>query len=364
MKEILTPTILLDWNKASQNLQRMLEKANLNGIALRPHMKTPQSVEVGRRMRAMGVRAITVSSLEMAEYFAEDGWDDITVAFPINVREVGKIFRLSRKIALNILVVNPESIDHLTENFPGEIGVFIKIDVGTHRTGLLPDDDASIQQCLEKIVAAPSLHFKGFLAHAGHSYRAKTKKAIMEVYKSSSAIFKSLRKKYQNAYPGLIISPGDTPTCSVAKKWPAVDELRPGNFIFYDLMQVEIGSCKLADIAVALACPVVAKHADRKEVIVYGGGIHLSKDRLEWKGKTIFGRPVLLKGTGWEMPDTTSYVRSISQEHGVIKCSATLFKKLEIGGLVGILPVHSCMMADLMNGYLTTGGEFWGKMTK
>ncbi|MEO1261515.1 MAG: alanine racemase [Bacteroidota bacterium] len=364
MKEILTPTILLDWNKASQNMQRMLDKAAQNGLTLRPHLKTAQSVEIGRRIREMGVNAITVSSLEMAEYFAEDGWDDITVAFPINVREVGKIFRLSRKVALNILIVNPESVDYLQEPFPGKVGVFIKIDVGTHRTGLDPDDDEMIHKCLEKIEAAPSLSFKGFLAHAGHSYRSRTKKAILEVHQSSLKKLNALRNKYIKQFPDLIIAPGDTPTCSVAKKWTGVDEIRPGNFIFYDLMQVEIGSCKMADIAVAMACPIVAKHADRKEIVVYGGGIHLSKDRLEWKGKTIFGRPVLLKGNGWEMPDTTSYVRMISQEHGVIKCSATLFKKLEVGGLVGILPVHSCMMADLMNGYLTTGGEFWGKMTK
>ena len=127
-------------------------------------------------------------------------------------------------------------------------------------------------------------------------------------------------------------------------------------------MQTQIGSCQLGDIAVALACPIVAKHANRQEVVIYGGGIHLSKDRMDWAGKTIFGLPVLLTLDGWEMPDGESYVCSISQEHGVVKCSGALFKKLEIGGLVGILPVHSCMTADLADGYLTTGGEFWGKM--
>lgn len=360
MKEIITPTILLDWNIASRNLQQMLDKAKANNLVLRPHFKTPQSIDIGRKCRAMGVKAITVSSLGMAEYFAADGWDDITVAFPVNAREVGKIVRLSRKIALNLLIVNAESIDGVNERFPNEVGVFIKIDVGTHRTGLAADDDKSIQLCLEKIAASHSLRFKGFLAHAGHSYRTRSKKEIMEVHRASVGVLKKLKKKYLKAYPDLIVSTGDTPTCSVAKKWTNVDELRPGNFIFYDLMQVQISSCKMSDIAVALVCPIVAKHADRKEVIVYGGGIHLSKDHLDWKGTTIFGKPVLLNGNGWEQPDKTSYVRSVSQEHGVIKCSASLFNKLEIGGLVGILPVHSCMMVDLMDGYLTTGGEFLG----
>ncbi len=354
--------MLLDWEKASNNLQRMKKKADKNGLLLRPHFKTPQSQEVGRKCRDLGIRSITVSSMSMAEYFASDGWDDITVAFPVNVREAGKIFRLSRKTKLNILVVNPETIDFLREPFPGEVGVFIKIDVGSSRTGLLPDDDATIQACIERIESAPSLRFKGFLAHAGQSYRSRSKEEIREVHQTSMTIFKGLRKKYGKKHPELLLSTGDTPTCSVASNWKGIDEIRPGNFIFYDLMQVQIGSCKMEDIAVAMACPVVAKHPERQEVIIYGGGIHLSKDRLEWDGKTIFGMPVLLHENGWELPDGKSYVRSVSQEHGILKCSPTLFKKLEIGGLVGILPVHSCMMVDLMDGYLTTSGEFWGVM--
>ena len=43
-------------------------------------------------------------------------------------------------------------------------------------------------------------------------------------------------------------------------------------------MQLELGSCGEADVAAAVACPVVAVHAVRLEVVVYGGAIHLSKE--------------------------------------------------------------------------------------
>jgi len=33
----------------------------------------------------------------------------------------------------------------------------------------------------------------------------------------------------------LKISYGDTPTCCVSENFPGVDELRPGNFIFFDM---------------------------------------------------------------------------------------------------------------------------------
>ena len=56
------------------------------------------------------------------------------------------------------------------------------------------------------------------------------------------------------------------------------DEIRPGNFAYYDVMQYHIGSCNMDNIAVAVACPVVAVHPQKNELVIYGGAIHLSKE--------------------------------------------------------------------------------------
>ncbi|RMF25997.1 MAG: hypothetical protein D6765_09585 [Bacteroidetes bacterium] len=121
-------------------------------------------------------------------------------------------------------------------------------------------------------------------------------------------------------------------------------------------MQWQIGACSFEDIAVALACPVVARHPERLEIILYGGGVHLSKDRLEHPDfGTIYGLPVLLNETGWSDPLPGCYLRSLSQEHGVLRCTPEAFEQWQIGDLVGILPVHSCMCADLMKGYRVVG---------
>jgi D-serine deaminase-like pyridoxal phosphate-dependent protein len=362
MTTITTPTVLLNWPVAQANIRRMAEKAQRNGVRLRPHFKTPQSHHTGRYFRELGVGGITVSSLSMAAYFAEDGWDDITVAFPLNVREMAAINNLAGRITLNLLAVNAEGLALLKKGLQHPVGIFIKIDVGTHRTGLLPGDAVGIDDCLREIKASPLLRFKGFLAHAGHSYQARSKAEILRIHEETTAILRQLKEKYRGRYPTLQLSTGDTPTCSIAEGWEGLDEIRPGNFTFYDLMQVQIGSCHFGDIAVALACPVVAKHPERREVIVYGGGIHLSKDRMTWGGVEISGLPVLLRNDGWELPEEGCYVRSLSQEHGVVHCSGAFFEKMKIGGLAGILPVHSCMMADIATEYLLTSSEVWEKM--
>lgn len=363
MTDIATPTVLLNWPVAKANIHRMVDKARRHGLRLRPHLKTAQCLEIARYFEAKGVGQFTCSSFSMARYFAEGGMKDITVAFPVNLREAEVINSLASQISLNVLVVNAESLAQLKKDLRHPLGVFVKIDVGTHRTGLLPEDETAIEACLREMESSDLLTFKGFLAHAGHSYAARSSEEILKVHRESTAILRMLKSKYQSRFPSLEVSTGDTPTCSVADDgWEGIDEIRPGNFVFYDLMQVAIGSCRMENVAVALACPVVALHPDRHEAIVYGGGIHLSKDRMQWQGTEIFGLPVELSDSGWNLPEPGNYVRSLSQEHGVLHCTPAFFEKLKIGGLVGILPVHSCMMVDIAGHYLLTTGEQWGKL--
>ena len=48
---------------------------------------------------------------------------------------------------------------------------------------------------------------------------------------------------------------------------------------------------------------------------------------------------------------------SISQEHGLVRASDELLSKVKVGDVLGILPIHSCMTADCMKGYLTINGD-------
>ncbi|HDR51998.1 MAG TPA: hypothetical protein ENN90_10345, partial [Mariniphaga anaerophila] len=52
-----------------------------------------------------------------------------------------------------------------------------------------------------------------------------------------------------------------------------------------------------------------------------------------------------------------NYVSRLSQEHGIIKVSQKNFSHFKIGDLVEIVPIHSCLTANLSRKYLTTEGE-------
>ena len=355
---ITRPTLLLDEQRCRANIRRMTEKATRNNVAFRPHFKTHQSHEVGRWFRDVGVTACTVSSVRMASYFAADGWQDITIAFPLNFREADEINRLASSARLNVLAVDAGALDELRQRLKAPVGVFIEIDCGYHRTGVDPGDTEALNAILSVIESSPLLSFSGILTHAGHSYACRSGIEILSVHQQSTLVMKKVAARLRQRFPDLVVSVGDTPTCSAANDFSGIQEIRPGNFVFYDIMQRGIGSCTDEHIAIALACPVVAVYPSRNEIVIHGGGVHLSKDFLKQEdGSQQFGKVVWLTENGWSLPPTGMNVKSLSQEHGVIRASAEDCSSIKPGDLLGILPVHSCMTADAMTEFYTLSGK-------
>lgn len=357
LNKITKPTFIIDEKRCRKNILEMYEKAKLNGLDFRPHFKTHQSIEIGKWFKELGVDKITVSSLEMAEYFSED-WDDITVAFPVNILELETIDNLAGKINLNLLIESKEAADFLISKLQAKVGFFIKIDVGYNRTGIYPKNFEKIDEILKATNNTFNLKFKGFLTHAGHTYHCRSKKEILKIHEDSINLLNPIKEKYKSKYPDLIMSVGDTPSCSVAEDFSMFDEIRPGNFVFYDLSQHQIGSCKIEQISCAVACPIVAIHMDRNEIVIYGGGVHLSKERLDDdEYGTIYGKIVEQKGNNWGDVIPGMFVKNLSQEHGVVSVPKARISNYKVGDLLLILPVHSCLTANLLKPFQTTFGK-------
>ena len=211
---------------------------------------------------------------------------------------------------------------------------------------------------LNALRESKKLKFKGFLSHAGHTYQAKSTNEIFTRHFDATCKLKALKNRYQQEYPNLEVSIGDTPSCSICNNFDGVDEIRPGNFVFYDFMQQNLGVCNFDDIAVRLVCPVVSKHISRNEVVIYGGAIHLSKESIiNINGKPMYGRIVIRKDGEPTLLEPLNYVHKFSQEHGILKVTQRDFKNFDVGDLVEIIPVHSCLTANLAKTYLTTEGE-------
>lgn len=354
--QITKPTLLVDKAICQANISRMAKKCATSGASMRPHFKTHHSAEVGDWFRDFGVTTCTASSVTMAEYFVDHGWDDVTIAFPYNPLESEDISKIAANAAINILIESEESWQLAAERITNPVGYFVKVDVGTHRTGLNPANISLI----EKLVTSKSsnLQFKGFLGHAGHTYGSRDESHVHEIFSHSAGILKKLKAEY-----GGIISYGDTPSCSMLDDFSGIDEIRAGNFVFYDWMQKKIGSCSLADISVCLANPVVAVHKDRNEVVLFGGGVHLSKESILENGEKCFGKAVHLTKDGWST-QIIGNVKKLSQEHGIVQMASQDIANIKVGDLIGVIPVHSCLAADLQGHYYSTDGHKIEKILK
>lgn len=342
------PSILTDETICRSNIRRMAQKALAHGLMFRPHFKTHQSVEVGKWFKDEGINAITVSSVTMATFFADAGWEDITIAFPLNIRELDEINQLACKIQLNVLFDMPAQALVAAGKISHLVGYFIKTDVGYHRSGVEPNDHNTIQQIL-RATDGTSLTFKGFLTHSGNTYQAKSINEILLIHNVATRLLYSLKMIYQDRFPGIIISTGDTPSCSIAGNFNGVDEIRPGNFVYFDLMQYHLGSCRFDEIAAAVICPVISVYPQRNQALIYGGAVHLSKESLiSKKGNLIFGLVVPFINGKWGNPEGDDYLVSLSQEHGIFTTESNWSKLLKPGDIVAVIPVHSCLAADLL----------------
>lgn len=359
---ISKPTLLIDSEKTRHNIDYMVKKAVANRVNFRPHFKTHQSAEIGEWFRKAGVSAITVSSVDMAVYFAEHGWDDILIAFPVNVRQPKSLNQLAHEINLHLLVESVGTAVSLNNLLGADVNVWLKVDAGYGRTGLKWNDDQTLLDVAHTVVEAPRLNLMGVLTHSGQTYAASSTDEITAIYEETAVRLNHVRKLLKAEAPDLLVSIGDTPGCSVVEDFGQVDEIRPGNFVFYDLTQRELGACLPDNISVGVACPIVAKHDAEQRLILYGGAVHLSKDSMLVDGERIYGRIARWRKERWGSMQYGSKLINISQEHGIVKVDRTLYENLHVGDIVVVLPVHSCLTADLYGHYTTLDGEPISKM--
>ena len=237
------------------------------------------------------------------------------------------------------------------------------MDAGSGRSGVPWDDGGTLHAVAAAVAASQWLSLQGLLTHAGNTYGARSLVAVTAIHTETVTRMQRMRNwLIEYGFLGLEISIGDTPACSMLDKWGDIDEARPGNFVFYDLTQMTIGACTAADVGFVVACPVVAVHPERGEIVLYGGAVHLSKEMLAREdGSPSYGAVVWLNEAGWSEPIPGAWLRSLSQEHGVVRATETAWGaglgRVEVGQLLGVLPVHSCLTADLLKEYRTIRGE-------
>ena len=366
-----TPRLILDRGRLKKNSRLFMDRAKELGVKLRPHLKTPKSVEVGKIAKDGDMSSITVSTLKEAEYFADNGFSNILLAAAITPNKfarVKRIFEASGQqiiLATDSLWVANQAVSY-AEKSGCDLAFVIEVDCGEHRSGL-PFDSAELIEIAEVLSAGNRTHFKGIMTHGGHSYLASDRSAVAKVAEAERYAATSAAKRLSKV--GIdckIVSVGSSPTCLWAEHLDGVSEVRAGVYLFWDLMQVGLKVCAMDDIAMSVLATVIGHNRAAKTIVIDAGALAMSKDVGANRNLPDAQYGYVCDATTLERIGALS-INAVYQEHGIIQVEDdTMYERLPVGSMVRILPNHCCLTASPYDNYTVIEGDKvireWGRI--
>jgi D-serine deaminase-like pyridoxal phosphate-dependent protein len=141
-----------------------------------------------------------------------------------------------------------------------------------------------------------------------------------------------------------------------SRDFTGITEMRPGVYVFNDLDQEFIGSCKPADLALSVLASVIGHYPHRNQLLIDAGALALSKDisAQEFQPKVGFG-------TIADAPLKDMAVVACSQEHGFVGSDDPIpYGNLPIGSRVRVWPNHACITAAAYDRYYVVDSDLDG----
>ena len=345
LTSLSTPCVLVDQSRVERNIERMQDTAEASGKRLRPHAKTHKSPDLALIQIARGAVGVCCAKLGEAEVFADRGIADIRLPYPLNPVNGDRVLALLDRTRLSFIV------DHMdvARGWSGvmqaagrDVEVLVKIDVGFHRCGVDPETVDAVD-FVARVAELPGLKFRGLLSHAGQAYAAGSEAEIAAIASYEAQILTTLRDGL--AAKGVEvqeISVGATPTARFSARLDGITEMRPGNYVYYDRMQVGLGAATWDDCALTVLARVVSRPAADR-LILDSGSKTLTNDVA--RGAPGYG--AVLQAVEIAAPDERLVIERLSEEHATVRVTGGC--KLKPGDLVRIVPNHACTVSNLVD---------------
>jgi D-serine deaminase-like pyridoxal phosphate-dependent protein len=352
-----TPCVLIDQRRVERNIDRMQQAVEAGGKRLRPHAKTHKSPDLALTQMARGAIGICCAKLGEAEVFADHRVSDIRLPYPINPVNSDRVLALLDRTHLSFIVDDLEVARGWSRQMVAasrSVDVLVKIDVGFHRCGVDPETTDAAAFVVQ-VAEMPGLRLKGLLSHAGQAYGAASAKAVEEIAVHEAGTLTAIRQRVGDMGIAIEeISVGATPTARFSAALPGISELRPGNYIYYDRMQVALGAAEWDDCALTVLARVVSR-PDPRRIILDSGSKTLTNDLV--RGGALPGYGVVLQALDDPTPDDRFVIERLSEEHAVVRVLDGRTTTLVPGDLVRIVPNHACVVSNLMDEIWVVNGD-------
>jgi 3-hydroxy-D-aspartate aldolase len=345
---IPTPALVLDLDAFERNVALMAEHCKLNGLGLRPHAKTHKSLAIAKAQIAAGALGQCCAKLGEAEAMAAGGIESILITSPVvTAGGIARLMALNTKLPdLMVVVDNPENARALaaaSAEAKRPLKVLVDLDVGLHRTGIRPGQDAT--DLAELIDAAEFLELRGLQAYAGHLMHIHD---FAERREKSLAAMKVLGEQRDALKAkGLccdIVSGGGTGSYNIDPEANVLTELQGGSYIFMDKQygDVALGNGASFPFATSLAVQMSVVSNNTRNLATTDAGFKSFATDAE--------PPVLLSGA----PEGAGYFFFGDEQGGILLPDGA---HLPLGSVLTAMTPHCDPTVNLYDAYHVVRGD-------
>ncbi|HEX4850446.1 MAG TPA: D-TA family PLP-dependent enzyme [Puia sp.] len=234
--ELDSPSLVIYPARVKKNIETaitMVADAN----RLRPHMKTNKSAEVARLMIGAGISKFKCATIAEAEMLAMEGAGDILLAYQPVGPKLARLIHLIKKYPntkFSCLTDNLSAAKEMDQIFAAakmKLPVFLDLNVGQNRTGIIPGEHARdlYFACADMKALIPI----GLHAYDGHIRDQDWEKRKLNCDKAFEAVQAMRIEILKKGLPDPILVVGGSPTFSIHCRRENV-ECSPGTFVYWD----------------------------------------------------------------------------------------------------------------------------------
>ena len=168
LDRVRTPALVIDLDLVDQNLEATLKLLGNDPSRWRPHLKTVKLGQVMRRIRERGILQAKVSTTLELEEACTAGFTDVLLAYPLAGPGVTLVQEIANEFPTTRIAVLVESPGQVSQWAGSKIGVFIDLNSGMNRTGMLLDAPEAVI-ALARGIRQAGLRFAGLHFYDGHA---------------------------------------------------------------------------------------------------------------------------------------------------------------------------------------------------
>jgi D-serine deaminase-like pyridoxal phosphate-dependent protein len=280
---ILTPALVVDLDTVKQNIAATLRLLGGDPGRWRPHLKTAKLGLIMRTIREQGVAQAKCSTTLELETACEAGFRDLLLAYPVTGPQVGMVRRIAAAHPATAISVLVEDAAMVAPWRGSGVGLFIDLNSGMDRTGMLLDGHQEVLG-LARGITESGLRFAGLHYYDGHASGFSPEAAEDLVHAGYDRLLALVNRLASAGLPAAEVVTAGTPAFPHARAYRGfadagtLHRVSPGTVVYNDRRSLEQLPADAGYRPAALVLATVVSHPGPHRFCIDAGHKSVSAD--------------------------------------------------------------------------------------